>query len=216
MYRLVLAAVCVAAMALAAQGQEQKGKGAIAISGELFFTSKGSQPLALEKVYPGITAALMLTDEQKQAIARAQQETVLHPDVRAAGQKAKGEATDAEREQARKAISDARQKLREAVDDILTLEQKGLVAAIQKAYEESLQAAREALGPDANPGKGDREKAAAASARMLELVREEMSRRLEKILTPEQRAAVERAALTQLAAEEAARNSKKGKGEGKG
>lgn len=216
MYRLILSAVCAAVIALAAQAQEKKGKGAVFISGDLFFTSKGSQPMALEKTYPGIMAALMLTDEQKDAIARAQQETVLHPDVRAAGQKAKGDATDAEREQARKTIADARQRLREAVNEILTADQKALVAAIQKAYEESLAAAKEALGADANPAKGDRDKAAAANARMLELLREEMSRRLERILTPEQRAAVERAALAQLAAEEAARNSKKAKGEGKG
>jgi len=216
MNRITVIVVPVVCLVLAGAAQAQKAKGDPAIGGELFFFAKGSQPLALERVYPGITAALMLTAEQKEAIMEAQRQTVFHPDVRAAMQLGKSgpDVTEAQREEARKTVADARQRLRAAVDEVLTPAQKALIAAIQKAYEESQRAAMEALGDDLKAAKGNPDRSTQVGQRFNELVREEMSRRLENVLTAEQQAAVQRAALVQLEAEEMARNSKKSKGGG--
>jgi len=92
-----IAAIVVLSLALPAIGQDKKPGDA---PGELFFTGKGQTPLALERIYPGITAALNLTDEQKTALREAMERTIHDPALREAGQKLKSDpaaATEADR-----------------------------------------------------------------------------------------------------------------------
>src|SRR5688500_1389625 len=73
--------------------------------GDTCFTVKG-QPAALERTFPGIVAALELSDEQRRGIAAARAETVDDSEVRAKGAAAKGNPAAAG--EARKAAEDAR------------------------------------------------------------------------------------------------------------
>src|SRR5215212_1125877 len=105
--------------------------------GDMFFTMKG-QPYALERTFPGITAAFMFTDDQKRDLNDAYYETVGAPDIREQGASLKGKAaSDAERESYRKLMEDARAELAKDVAKILTAEQKALIPKIQEAANEA-------------------------------------------------------------------------------
>src|SRR5213083_2799194 len=88
--------------------------------GDMFFTMKG-QPNALERTFPGITAAFLFTEDQKTALNEAYQQTVGSPEVRAKGASLKNNsaATDADREAVHKQIEDARAELHKRVATIL-------------------------------------------------------------------------------------------------
>ena len=103
--------------------------------GDIFFTMKG-QPFALERTFPGITAAFMFTQEQKTALNDAYHQTVASPQIRAKGSSIKNNpaATDADREAAAKQLDDARAELQKRAEMILTPAQMEAVrqAAVQQ------------------------------------------------------------------------------------
>src|SRR6185295_8293303 len=117
--------------------------------GDVFFTMKG-QPFALERMFPGVCGALMLSDEQKMALNEAYQQTVASPQLREKGAALKGNAaaTDADRDAVRSEMVTARGELQKRVGAILTPDQKELITKIQAAAEAAQKSAREALQPE--------------------------------------------------------------------
>ncbi|HEV8292903.1 MAG TPA: hypothetical protein VGP94_13305 [Tepidisphaeraceae bacterium] len=180
--------------------------------GDIFFTMKG-QPYALERTFPGITAAFMFTEEQKSALNEIYQETVGAPDIRDQGASLKKNgASDADRDAFRKLMDDARAELQKEAQKILTPEQKALIPKIQDAATEALREAREALAPEFTAaGKGNKDKTAELNQRVRVEAEDIFSQKLQKILTAAQMEAVRQAATQQREAEEQARKNKLGK-----
>ncbi|HSI34119.1 MAG: hypothetical protein ACAI43_11005 [Phycisphaerae bacterium] len=211
----LLALVVSVSLAVPALAQEKEKKVGEVPAG-LFFSVKGG-PFALDKVYPGITAALRLTDDQKLAIMDAQQKTMMDPALREAGQKAKSDgAKDVDRAAAQKAYADARTALKASVDKVLTDDQKALIAKIQTAYEESQKAAMDGLKAEFGGAKGNPDRQAELRKRMDQELRVEMATRLDKILDAEQKQLVDRAGTIQRDREEDAGKGGKSKGDAKG
>ena len=212
-FNLSVVAVALTVSLLGAHAAQAKDKKPPEVPGELFFTAKGQHPFALQRVHPGITAALMLSDQQKIALFEALQQTTNSPEVRAAGAALKNnpDATDADRAKAQKVRDDARAQLKEAIDKTLTADQKALIVKIQAAFDESQKAAAEELKPEFAQAKANREPAAKLNERMQEELREQLTQRLDKVLDAEQKAAVLAAGVAQLEQEDAASKAKKQK-----
>src|SRR4051812_22331405 len=117
--------------------------------GDMFFTMKG-QPFALERMFPGLSAALMLSDDQKIALNEAYQQTVAAPALREKASALKGNkgASDADRQAVKSEMDSARIELQKRVSTILTPDQKELIARIQAAAEQAQKAARESLSAE--------------------------------------------------------------------
>ena len=208
---VTLATLALAVSLTGARAAQAKDKPLADIPGDLFFTIKGQQPFALERLHPGIVAALMLTDQQKSALQKALDQTIRNPELRAAGQALKNNpsATDADRAKAQQATQNARAQLKEAVEKTLTADQKALVAKIQAAFDESQKAAATALQAEFGQAKGNAEQTAKLRERSQDELREQLSQRLGKILDAEQKSAVQAAAVVQLEREEAGTKAKK-------
>ena len=206
MNRSTRIAICLISIALLAA----KGKTPGLPPGDMFFTMKG-QPYALERTFPGITAAFMFTDDQKRDLNDAYYETVGAPDIREQGAALKGKgASDAERESYRKLMEDARAELKKDVETILTADQKALIPKIQAAAEEAQKKAREALAADLGV-KGEKSKTPELQEKLRVEAEDMFVQELEKFLTPAQMEAVRQAAVAQKEADEQARKKKLGK-----
>ena len=211
-----------------AEPQKHKDLGDWLPGGDVLgFTGKGGEPFALERSVPGVQGALELTAEQKQKIAAAMAETIQSEQVRAAMAMAKlnPDATQAQKEEARKAVAEARGKLRGLVGQILTEAQKKLIADINAAVEQVRREVSESMQGGQAPDKHDE----AAVKRWREQVHQRidaaLKKRITEMLNPAQKAAFEQAAAAQAAAENAAVKPKgpdktkeqdKGKGPDKG
>jgi ferric-dicitrate binding protein FerR (iron transport regulator) len=187
---------------------QDKPKGPASLpSGDLFFTGKSDSPWAMEKQFPGVVGAMMLTDEQKQKLAEALAATIGREDLRnaARGLKSDPNITEAQREAYQKMMREAREQLAQKIAAVLNAEQKALVTRLQTAAEESLSAAKEALAGEA-PGKGgDKAELDAFNAKVRTRAGEEFERKLNGFLTPDQFEAYKKAA-------EAQKNAGKGGG----
>jgi len=180
--------------------------------GDMFFTMK-DRPFALERMFPGITAAFMFSEEQKTALNEVYQQTVGSPEVRAKASSLKNNpaATDADRETVQRQMEDARAELQKRVDKILTPEQKALIPKIQNAATEAQKGAREAFAPDFAVAKGDKAKSDDLRERVRVEAEDQFVQQLQKFLTPAQIEAVRQAAEQQQQADEQARKNKLGK-----
>jgi len=178
-------------------------------SGELFFTMKG-QPYPLERTFPGITAALMLSDDQKADLFDAQQGTIDSPELREkkAAVKGKDAANEAERDAVRKELEEARAELAKEVARILTPQQKALIEKIQAAAMEAMQEARQTFEEDFTGSKGNEAKQSELREKVRIEAEDLFVQKLEKILTPAQMQAVQNAAAQQREAEERGRKNK--------
>jgi ferric-dicitrate binding protein FerR (iron transport regulator) len=190
-----------------------KGKDGLPLpSGDLLgFTGKGNQPMALEQTFPGINGALLLTEEQKRQIFEVREQILGSDAVKAAGQKAKLDpnATESQKEEARRTLQEARSRLQQKVGDILTADQKALVTRINAASEEAHKAAYDGLEPQLVGAKGNADQMAELQRQLREKRQSEMAIRLAAILSADQQAAYQKAAAEQKAAEERAKNAKK-------
>lgn len=174
------------------------------ISGFRFVTGpKGDRPH-----FPGLNAVLLLTDAQKEKLLLARQETVGSEAVVAASRKVKEnpDAPEADRQAARKLSDEAQGQFDRRVAEILTPAQKELLQSLQVLYGQAREAAAAEYGLRLVEAKGNE----AETMRLREAARSfvitDFIRRLEEIMTPEQRAAFERAA-----AEEKQREATAGK-----
>jgi hypothetical protein len=173
--------------------------------GNLFFTLKG-QPFALERLIPGIQAALLLSDVQKRKLTEALEQTILSEPVRSAGRTLKADPNAAE---ARKVVEAAHARLQEQVAGTLTQEQKNLIIRINAAAAEAHINARKKLEIEFTADKTDKSRQDELNREMRKEAQAELSNMLMAILSADQRDAMEKAAQQQRAAEEAA--AKKGK-----
>ncbi len=180
--------------------------------GEMFFTMKG-QPFALERMFPGITAAFTFSDEQKTALHEAYGQTVGSGAIRAKGASLKNNpaATDADRDAARAQLEEARAELHKRVEAILTPEQKALIPKIQEAAEQAQREAHEAFSADFAEAKANQAKADDLREKIRVEAEDVFVQKLQKFLTPAQMESVRQAAVQQKEAQEQARNNKLGK-----
>lgn len=174
------------------------------------FTGKGGRPFALEASLPGVVAALELTKDQRQKIAAAVGETTQSEKVRAAMVVAKlnPNATPAQKEEARNAISEARSQLQQRVEQILTDEQKKLVASINAAAADVTRQVAESMPADF--AKGDERAKKRWQEQVRQRVQAALKARVLAMLNPTQKAALEKAAAAQIAAEKAGKGKPKG------
>lgn len=180
------------------------------------FTGKGGKPSALEASVPGVVGALELTSEQRQKIAAAVAETTQSEKVRAAMVVAKlnPNATQAQKEEAQKAVAEARSQLQQRVGQILTDEQKKLVANINAAAAEVARQVAESTPADF--AKGDEQAKKRWQEQVRQRVQAALQARVLAMLNPAQKAAFEKAAAAQIAAEKAGKDKPKGTDKPKG
>lgn len=206
LWTVLSAALCLAAVA--AEGQKEKK--ASLPPGDLFFTLKG-RPFALERLVPGIQAALLLTDEQKLRLMEALEKTIWSERVKSAGRtlKADPNLTDARTAEARKIVEEARARLEGQIANILFQDQKTLIGRLNQASAEAHIAARKKLEVEFTAVKADKSRMDELNRQMREEVRAELNRAIQGILSADQYQAMEKAAQQQREAEEWAATNRK-------
>jgi len=172
----------------------------------------------LEASLPGVVATLELTTEQRQKISVAVAETTQSEKVRAAMVVAKfnPNATQAQKEEAQKAVAEARSQLQQRVGQILTDEQKKLVANINAAAAEVARQVADAMQSEQAPAKGDEAAMKRWREQVQQRTRAALQTRVLAMLNPTQKAALEKAAAAQIAAEKAGKDRPKGADKPKG
>lgn len=197
--------ILLVALALPAPAQKQKSTD---LAGFPLLWSAKKNPLAGPFI-PGLNAALLLSDEQKEKLVAARAETLGNEKLQSLGAKVKlnPNASEAERAAAQQAHEEARGQFLTRVEAILTPEQRKLVGTINGLHEEALAAAHEEYrGQFEQLGKTDKEKQAELHREVQQQAVKNFRARLEGTLSKDQWAALTRAA----AAEEAvAKNSVK-------
>lgn len=191
---------------------KEKKLGALPLPpGDLLGFETNGKSVALERTFPGIRSALILTDEQKLQIDAAQKETVQSESVRAAGASIKltPEAKAEEKAKAKEVVAAARKELLEKMSGILTDDQKALVKKLNLSVADSQTAVGERFREDLKAAKGDKAKADEVQQKMREPLVTEFQSRVARFLTPEQLAALEKGIEEQKAAEERAKNDPK-------
>ncbi len=113
-------------------------------------------------------------------------------------------------------VAEARGKLQQLVSRILTDEQKKLVASINAADQEVRQKVVDAMEAENKPDKGDEPAMKKWREELHKRIRAALQTRVVAMLTPAQKAAFEKAAATQMAAEKAAKDKTKGQDKPKG
>lgn len=205
----LLASALLASSALAAP-EKQKGGGDV--NGYPFWTG-GKKAGAVPQFVPGLNAALLLTESQKEQLAAARAEMMNDEGAKAARGLSKSDpnVTQEQRDKARAAVDAATAKMRERVATILTPEQKALIEKINAAYA----AAQEDTGiiyaeKFASPSiKLDPEARRRLQAEKSQDTEEGFLHKLDTILSPEQKAAMTRAAEEEAKRSAANANFKK-------
>lgn len=192
MNRLRMSALVVLSLGLVAGPVSAQKEKRPDVSGFRFIAGpKGDRPHV-----PGLNAALQLCDEQKEKLVRARQETLGSEAVVAAGRKVKGDpnATETDRQTARRLAEEAQAKYDRHVTEILTAKQRDLVQSLQVIYGQAREAVSMEYGPRLVGAKGNAAEAAKLRQEARDALQMDFVRRVNEILTPEQRAAFERSA----------------------
>jgi hypothetical protein len=174
MLRTALTLVVVVLLAAPAAAQEKKPGGLR----DFPFWTGPKQPHA-RAFAPGLQAALQLTPEQCERIEAACRETIDKPENRGKNNPGAAAATD---------------KLHQMVGEVLTPEQKKLIEKINDAYGKAAAEAGEEFQPLYAASKGNAEETAKLREQQRAAVAENFQKRLDAILTPEQKKAVAEAA----------------------
>lgn len=193
----VLFALC-AALALPALAEKQKSTD---LSGFPLLWSAKKTPLATPFI-PGLNAALLLSEEQKERLLTAREEILQNEKLQQLGAKVKSNpnATEAERDAVQQAQAQARDQFKARVESILTTGQRTLVEQLNTVFDESLTAAQEAYrGQIEQVTKTDKARLEELRREVRETAVKNFKTRVEGMLTKEQWAALQKAA----AAEEA-------------
>ncbi len=190
-------ALCTA-LALPALAQKQKSTD---LSGFPLLWSAKKTPLTGPFI-PGLNASLLLSNAQKEKLIAAREETLSNEKLQklGAGVKLNPNASDVEREAARKASDEVRDQFKTRVENILTAEQCKLVERLNAVFEESLTAAQEAY-------RGQLEQVVKTDKAKMEELRQEVrdkglanfKGRLEGMLSKEQWSALTKAAEAESA-----------------
>lgn len=198
----LLLALCTA-LALPALAQKEKNTD---LGGFPLWSAK-KNPLTGPFI-PGLNAALLLSPEQRDKLVAAREEIMGNEKLQKLGASLKQNpnASEADRDAARKASEEARDQFKDRVDTILTADQRKLVATVNGIFDEVRTATHEAYHDRFGQLKGDkagseelRKEAEAKSAK-------DFKGRIEGLLSKEQWAALNKAAEAE---EASAKNSVK-------
>lgn len=193
------------AFALPALAQKQKSTD---LAGFPLLWSAKKMPLTGPFI-PGLNAALLLSDEQKEKLIAAREEILANEKLQKLGASVKQNpnASEVERDAARRAYEEARDQFKARVENILNAEQRKLVERLNAIFDESLTAAQEAYrGQVEQVVKTDKAKMEELRQEVREKGLKDFKARLEGTLTKEQWAALTRAAEAE---EAVAKNSVK-------
>jgi hypothetical protein len=124
--------------------------------------------------------------------------------------------TPAQKEEAQKAVAEARSQLQQRVGQILTDEQKKLVANINAAAAEVTRQVADAMQSEQAPAKGDEAAMKRWREQVQQRTRAALQTRVLAMFNPTQKAALEKAAAAQIAAEKAGKDRPKGADKPKG
>jgi hypothetical protein len=198
----LLALLCAAASpSLAAQ----KKKGRPDASGLALWSAKGT-PLAGRQYIPGLNAALLLSDEQVENLYTAWRETVNSPELTEKGRRLKQtpNPTAEQQEEVRLLREAAEGRLQSRVAAILTPAQRDLMTSIEVLYRQAQETVNADLASAFALKKSDPEEAQRLQQSARERLASDFRRRLEEVLTAEQRLALQTAAEEQRREAEAA------------
>lgn len=156
---------------------------------------------------PGLQAALELTPDQVEKILAVRAATVDSPEIRALKKKGDPNATADELATASAKRGEAAEKLHKDVGDVLTKNQKELIEKINDAYAKKAAEIGEDFQAKFVAAKGNAEDTAALRKEQREALVEAFNKKLDGLLTAEQRAAVRKAA--EIEAKRAADNKDK-------
>lgn len=205
-YWYVPAALALTIWPVAAPANAQKEKRPDVSSFSFVTGPKGDRPHL-----PGLNAVLLLTDEQKEKLVAARQETLGSEAVLSAARKAKTDpnATEADRQAARKLTDEAQAQYDRRVAEILTDAQREMTQRLQVLLRQAHEAAATEYGPKLVAAKGNEAETLKLRQESRDFLNADFARRVNEILTPEQRAAFEHAAAEERQREAAAKDRKK-------
>src|SRR4051812_18790142 len=173
-----------------------------------FFKPTG-EPYELEKPFPGITAALVLSDQQKTAMTEAYQQTVRNPGLRGriSVLERNPDAPEAQRKAVRDEMEKARADLRQRIATILTPEQSALAIKIQDAAVAAEHEANDIFRAEFEAAKIDPAKLSEIRAKARTEAEDLLVQKLEKFLTPAQMQAIQKSAGELRAADDLSRKA---------
>ncbi len=151
-----------------------------------------------DQFVPGLNASLLLSPEQIGQLQEARRATIDSDAVRTATKKDPN-ISDAQREAAHKRMSDAHAELRVKVSNILTAEQRALIERINAAHLEVEKAVHEEFQPKLVASKGNDDLQATLRRDTRERVHSDFRSKLDGILSPNQKAAFDQAAMDEVA-----------------
>ncbi|MBA4066100.1 MAG: hypothetical protein C0501_20750 [Isosphaera sp.] len=186
--RTVLAAAAALAFAAPAAAQKKKAEP----TDFPFWTAP--KTAHAKPFVPGLNAALGLTPEQVEKLQTARAETVDSPEVQALKRKGDPNATADELATANAKRAEASEKLFKAVGDLLTKDQKALVEKVNDAYAKVAAEVGEDFQPKFVAAKGNADDTAALRKELAEAVAAAFGKKLDGVLSAEQKKAVEAAA----------------------
>ena len=143
---------------------------------------------------PGLQAALELTPAQVEKLLAARAATVDSPEVRALKQKGDPNATADELAVAAAKRQEATEKLFREVDAIMTKEQKTLIEKVNDAYAKVVADIGAEFQANFAAAKGNAEETEKVRKELREAVAAAFDKKLDAVLTADQRAAVKKAA----------------------
>lgn len=143
---------------------------------------------------PGLQAALELTPEQVEKIVAAEGATVGSDEIRNLPRKGDPKATADELAKANVARTEATEKLYKEVDLILTTGQKGLIEKVNDAYAKVVSEVDEDFQAKFVAAKGNAEETAALRKELTEAIVAAFDKKLDAVLSADQKAAVKKAA----------------------
>ena len=158
-----------------------------------------------DQFVPGLNAALMLAPEQIAKLHEARRETIDSEELRAATLK-NPYAKEAQRVAASQKVAAAQADMRVRASNILTAEQRAVIEKANAAYIEVQQTVLQEFQPRLAAAKGNEQAQEAAFKEFKERLDAEFVRKLDGILSSDQKVAMEQAAAKER---EAALNPKK-------
>ena len=180
-----------AALLLAAPAAAQKQKKAELTDFPFWTAPKTPHARAF---VPGLQAALNLTPAQVEKIVAARESTVDSEEIRALKRKGDPKATADELAQAAAKRAEAAEKLHEKVEAILTKDQKALIEKLNDAYAKVIADVGAQYQADFEAAKGNAEETARLRKEQRDAIAETFTKKLDAVLSTEQRAAVKKAA----------------------
>jgi hypothetical protein len=187
--RIVMTLTALALLATPTYAQKEK-KAALL---DFPFWSAPKTPHARAFV-PGLQAALQLTPQQVEKILAAMDKTVNSPEIRDLPRKGDPNATADELAKANSKRAEATEKLHKEIDAILTRDQKGLIEKVNDAYARVASEVGEEFQPKFADAKGNAEDTAKLRKEMAEAITTGFTKKLDNILTDNQKTAVKKAA----------------------